>query len=59
MAVFDDNDLYDEQTWQPSHKPNRVLFTEEGTVKDVDVVTRRNKSPEPCVEDWMNFELSN
>ena len=36
LAVLDDDDLYDEQTLQPSHKPNRVLFTEEGTVKDVD-----------------------
>ena len=25
-------------------------------VKDIEVVTRRNKSPEPCVEDWMNYD---
>ena len=26
------------------------------TIKNVDVVTRRNKSPKPCIEDWMNFD---
>ena len=26
------------------------------TIKNVDVVTRRNKSPEECVDDWLNFD---
>ena len=25
-------------------------------IKDVELVTRRNRSPEPCVEDWRNFD---